>query len=94
MQISKQSKDNMLFFLNDAETYLKKIGPYQQRRLDIILGKLYKDIYNSDTYVDTLVRRGCLKAKRARISNLKYKIISIHIQNLTFIILVKFSIRR
>ena len=70
MQISKQSKDNMLFFLNDAETYLKKIGPYQQRRLDIILGKLYKDIYNSDTYVDTLVRRGCLKAKRARINNL------------------------
>ena len=70
MQISKQSKDNMLFFLNDAETYLKKIGPYQQRRLDIILGKLYKDIYNSDTYINTLVRRKCLKPKRARINSL------------------------
>jgi len=57
MKCSKQSQENMLFFLNDAEHYIKKIGAHQQRRLDILIGKLYKDIYNSNTFIKTLLRR-------------------------------------
>ena len=63
MKFSKHAQDNMLFFLNDAEHYIKKIGPHQQRRLDILLGKLYKDIYNSNTFITSLLRRDLLKAK-------------------------------
>ena len=61
MKFSKQSQDNMLFFLNDAEHYIKKIGAHQQRRLDILIGKLYKDIYNSNTFIKTLLRRKLLR---------------------------------
>jgi len=61
MKFSKLSQNNMLFFLNDAEHYIKKIGPHQQRRLDILIGKLYKDIYNSNTFVTSLLRRKLLK---------------------------------
>lgn len=63
MKFSKQSQNNMLFFLDDAEHYIKKIGPHQQRRLDIIIGKLYKDIYNSNTFVKSLLNRKLLKTK-------------------------------
>ena len=62
MKFSKHAQDNMLFFLNDAEHYIKKIGPHQQRRLDLLLGKLYKDIYNSNTFITSLLRRDLLKA--------------------------------
>ena len=61
MKFSKHAQDNMLFFLNDAEHYIKKIGPHQQRRLDLLLGKLYKDIYNSNTFITSLLRRDLLK---------------------------------
>lgn len=63
MTFSRQAQDNMLFFLNDAEHYIKKIGPQQQRRLDILMGKLYKDIYNSNTFVKSLLHRNLLKTK-------------------------------
>ena len=63
MKFSKHSQNNMLFFLNDAEHYIKKIGPHQQRRLDILIGKLYKDIYNSNTFVRTLLQRKLIKTK-------------------------------
>ena len=35
----------MNFFLNDVDQYLKKPNAHEQREQDIIINKIYKDIY-------------------------------------------------
>jgi hypothetical protein len=67
MHFSKNSQYLMNFFLNDVEKYLKKPSAREQRFQDIIIKKIYKDIYNSDIFVSNLINHDHLLKKRKNI---------------------------
>ena len=67
MRFSKNSRYYMNFFLNDVNDYLKKPSPRQQREQDIIIGKIYKDIYNSDIFITNLIKNKRLKKQKKTI---------------------------
>ena len=54
----------MNYFLTDVDDYLQKLNKHQQQQQDIVLGKIYKDIYNSDIFISNLKRRGYLSRKK------------------------------
>ena len=54
----------MNFFLNDVDQYLKKPNAHEQREQDIIINKIYKDIYNSDHFVSLLMKRPQFKTQK------------------------------
>ena len=54
----------MNFFLNDVDNYLKKQNPNQQRHQDIIIKKLYTDLYNSDTFIKLLMKQRRFKKQQ------------------------------
>ena len=64
MQFSQNSREFMNFFLNDVDNYLKKHNPQQQRQQDIIIKKLYRDLYNSDTFVKLLMKQRRFKKQQ------------------------------
>ena len=64
MRFSKTSRYYMNFFLNDVNDYLKKSSPRQQQEQDIIIKKIYKDIYNSDMFVTNLTKNHRLKRQK------------------------------
>ena len=70
MHFSKNSQFYMNFFLNDVNKYLKKPTPREQRAQDIIIKKLYKDIYNSDVFASNLFRHRKI-IKKERVINKK-----------------------
>ena len=68
MHFSQNSREFMNFFLNDVDKYLKKHNPRQQRHQDIIIKKLYTDLYNSDTFVSLLMKQHRFKKQKKLIS--------------------------
>ena len=71
MFFSELSRNNMNFFLNHIDKYVQYPTPSQQRRQDMILGKIYKDIYNSDIFVSSLINRHQLMKKKKLIHRIK-----------------------
>ena len=64
MHFSQNSRKFMNFFLNDVDNYLKKHNPNQQRHQDIIIKKLYTDLYNSDTFIKLLMKQRRFKKQQ------------------------------
>ena len=64
MHFSQNSREFMNFFLNDVDNYLKKHNPKQQRQQDIIIKKLYTDMYNSDTFIKLLMKQKRFKKQQ------------------------------
>ena len=64
MHFSQNSREFMNFFLNDVDKYLKKHSPRQQRHQDIIIKKLYTDLYNSDTFIELLMKQRRFKKQK------------------------------
>ena len=64
MHFSENSRTFMNFFLNDVDNYLKKHNPKQQRQQDIIIKKLYTDMYNSDTFIKLLMKQKRFKKQQ------------------------------
>ena len=67
MPFSKKSQKFMNYFLSDIDDYLQKLNKHQQRYQDMILGKIYKDIYNSDVFISSLTHRGGITRKKIMI---------------------------
>ena len=53
----------MNFFLDHIDKYIQYPTPTEQIQQDIILGKIYKDMYNSDIFVTNLIKRHQLLKK-------------------------------
>jgi len=67
MRFSTKSRYYMNIFWNNVNEYLKKPSPRQQREQDIIIGKIYKDIYNSDIFITHLTKSNRLKKQKKTI---------------------------
>ena len=63
MFFSNLSRKNMNFFLDHIDKYIQYPTPTEQIQQDIILGKIYKDMYNSDIFVTNLIKRHQLLKK-------------------------------
>ena len=67
MPFSKKSQNFMNYFLTDVDDYLQNLNKHQQQHQDMVLGKIYKDIYNSDIFISSLKRRRHLTRKKIMI---------------------------
>ena len=67
MHFSHNSREFMNFFLNDIDKYMKKHNAPQQRDQDIIIKKLYTDLYNSDTFINILMKQRRFNKKKKMI---------------------------